>query len=301
MRFGFACISTLRPDIRCQRDTILRNATPDRLEALARENIQGLRAMLDHCASVGLGLFRIGEAFIPFASHPRTEFDWRAVLADELAEVGAHARALNMRLSFHPGPYTILNSARPEVVVQAGRDLDYQGGVLDALGQPLEARVILHGGATQPSKAEASDRFVATARDLPETIRRRLVIENDERLYGVEDALALSGRTGIPVVLDVFHHSCYPGPKPDNLVDTLRQVFDTWPADITPKIHFSSQAPGKRPGAHADDVNPDELRAFLDTVHGAVRDFDIMFEAKDKDRAVVRVLHEVFPSRPSFS
>ena len=294
MRFGFPCISTLRPDISCQHTTILKYATPDKIEALARGNIVGLRAMLDHVAGLGLGLFRIGEAFIPFASHPAVGFDWRMVLADDLAAVGAHARALRLRLSFHPGPYTVLNSTRPDVIQQAIRDLDYQAGVLDLLGQPLDGKVILHGGSTQPSKAEAAAQWIAVANDLPPAIRARLVIENDERLWGVDDALALSAATGIPVVFDAFHHSVYPSPKSDDLTATLRAVFGTWPADQMPKIHFSSQAPAKRPGAHADDINPAEFERFLDETAGVGRDFDVMFEAKAKDAAVVKLLHALY-------
>ena len=290
MRFGFACISTLRPDISCQHSTILKYAQPDRIEALARENITGLAAMLDHVAGLGLGLFRIGESFIPFASHPAVQFDWRLCLGPELLAVGRHALDRGIRLSFHPGPYTVLNSTRPEVVQQARRDLDYQAGVLDMLGQSANGKVILHGGGLQPSKAEAAAAFVAQANDLPDFIRRRVVIENDERLWGVDDALALSAATGLPIVFDAFHHSVYPGPKSSDLAAVLRQVFDTWPADQTPKIHFSSQAPGKRPGAHADDVDPGEFARFLDATASVGRDFDVMFEAKAKDAAVMRLL-----------
>lgn len=290
MRFGFACISTLRPDISCQRGTILKNATPARLDALARENITGLYAMLDHVAGLGLGLFRIGESFIPFASHPEVGYDWRAALANDLAAVGDYARQRGIRLSFHPGPYTVPNSTRPDVVRQAVRDLDYQAGVLDLLGQSADAKVIVHGGGGQPTKQEAAARFAATINDLPDALRRRLVIENDERLWGVDDALALSRATGAPVVFDAFHHRVYPGPKSDDLDAVLRAVFDTWPVDQTPKIHFSSQAPDRRPGAHADHIDPDEFGAFLDAVSGVGRDFDVMFEAKAKDAAVVRLL-----------
>src|SRR5690242_21277051 len=101
---------------------------------------------------------------------------------------------------------------------------------------------------------------------LPDAVRTRLVLENDERLFGAEDVLFASGASGVPVVLDVLHHRVYAGPCADEaLPDLMRCAARTWHTqrDGVPKIHYSSQAAGLRPGAHAEYVEPAEFAEFL--------------------------------------
>jgi UV DNA damage endonuclease len=120
-------------------------------------------------------------------------------------------------------------------------------------------------------------------------VRARLVVENDERLFGIEDVLRLSADTGAPVVMDVFHHRAYSG-NSDGLGAFLRRAFATWDPlrDGLPKIHYSSQALGQRSGAHAAYVDVEEFLAFL-AVAPADVPFDCMLEAKAKEQAVFRI------------
>jgi len=94
-----------------------------------------------------------------------------------------------------------------------------------------------------------------------------------------------------PVVLDVLHHRVYAGTHADaTLPDLLRRTARTWdPArDGVPKIHYSTQATGMRPGAHAEYVDPPEFARFL-TLAPDELEFDCMLEAKAKDLALLRV------------
>jgi len=266
----------------------LRNATPERLRALIRENIDGLQAILEFNERREFRLFRLGNEFIPFASHPVNELRWWEEFRRPLREVGQWARRHGHRLSFHASHFTILNSAQPHVAEAALADITYLGRVLEAMELGPEHKVILHGGVATPTFEEAEARFEAAVARVPAEYRSHLALENDDRFYTLERVLGLSARTGLPVVVDVFHHACLPGTWQDlSCAELLRRTFPTWRAEESPpKIHFSTQDSGKRLGAHDYWVDGAELERFLEGTRSVSADFDIMFESKGKDLAL---------------
>jgi UV DNA damage endonuclease len=161
------------------------------------------------------------------------------------------------------------------------------------MGLDGEAVVVLHVGGAAGGKPAACDRFLAGLGLLSDAARARLVIENDDRSFGTADVLALAERSGLRVVWDVLHHHCN---DPDGMSDreALEGALATWPAELTPKIHYSSPRLDVREGklpplrAHADLVDPIGFERFLRDVAGE-RDFDVMLEAKAKDLAVLRL------------
>jgi len=131
------------------------------------------------------------------------------------------------------------------------------------------------------------DRFVKQYQMLDPVIRNRLVIENDERLYTIADCLAIHEQTGIPVIMDSFHHALLN--NGERFTDLLQSVRETWKgADGIPMADYSSQAPEKRTGAHAEHIVADDFREFLAITRPA--DFDIMLEIKDKERSALEAL-----------
>ncbi|HTE16810.1 MAG TPA: UV damage endonuclease UvsE, partial [Armatimonadota bacterium] len=206
--------------------------------------------------------------------------------------IGAWVRRHGHRLSFHASHFTILNSAQPAVAAAALEDVAYMARVLEAMELGAEHKIILHGGISSPTVEEAVERFVQAVERVPPEYRRHLVIENDERHYTAEQAIGISRRAGIPVVVDVLHHACNPGEwEAMGTAELLERVFATWaPEDGPPKVHFSSQDPEKKRGAHGYWIDPDELSAFLDASRAVPRDFDVMFECKGKDLAVAAVM-----------
>jgi UV DNA damage endonuclease len=94
----------------------------------------------------------------------------------------------------------------------------------------------------------------------------------------------------VPVVFDWLHHTANPCRAP--LSDVLPAIFATWkPADGRPKVHLSSQAAGAPPGAHADFIDPADALALLKVV--PPQPFDCMLEAKQKDRALLKLRTEL--------
>ncbi len=283
MRIGYPCQNmTLGTSNRTCR---LANATPTRIEELARENLASIRRMAAWNADHGMHLLRVASDIIPFGGLP-TSNGWQHPLAADLTETARVLHQTNVRPSTHPGPFTILNSPRPEVNARAITDLHHHADLLDALGHP-DAPIVIHLGGGYGDTDAALHRFIHTASQLPEPIRRHLVLENDDRIHNAANALRAAEATGLPLVFDIFHDTILPSPG-ISADDAFLRALDTWPPGRTPKVHYSDGAIGKRPGAHADLVDPGAFATWLTHARTlARRDFDVMIEAKMKDQAVL--------------
>jgi UV DNA damage endonuclease len=272
-----------------------------------RHSLERATAILAYLERHDIRMYRLATALAPYASHPDLPqfHDQISECEQALAQFGAAARARDIRLSTHPGQYTVLNSERPDVRAAAIAELEVQAALLDAMGLGPEAVVVLHVGGASGGIDAALDRFVSGFDVLSERARARLVIENDARTFGLADVLRLAERTGLRVVWDILHHRCHDPARMSNR-DALAAALATWPEDQTPKIHFSSprldvEVRAVRSGrrverrlvlpqlrAHADLVDPIGFEAFLRNAP-AGRDFDIMLEAKAKDLALLRL------------
>jgi UV DNA damage endonuclease len=272
-----------------------------------RTSLEALRRILDHLDRTDVRMYRMATALAPYASHPDLPqfHDQVAECAQELAAVGALARERDIRLSTHPGQYTVLNSEREAVRAAAVAELEVQARLMDAMDLGPEAVVVLHVGSAAGGRRAGLDRFCAALELLSAPARARLVVENDDRAFGVVDVVELARRTGVRVVFDILHHRCYDRAGIDD-ADALAAALETWPDDVVPKVHCSSPRldvrvrrvrVGRRVErrvvlpqlrAHADLIDPIGFEHFLrDTVRG--RDFDIMLEAKAKDLALLRL------------
>ena len=278
-----------------------------------RHSLERLRAILDYLDANDILMYRVATALAPYASHPTlTQFHGQVEeCAEELAAVGQLVRERDIRLSSHPGQYTVLNSTDVGVQAAAAAELEVQAGLFDAMGLGPEAVVVLHVGGAAGGIAEASDRFLAGFELLSGAARRRLVIENDDRSFGTHDVVQLAERAGLRVIWDVLHHHCHdPAGMSDR--EAIEAAFATWPGHLTPKIHYSSPRldvetrklrRGRRVEqqivlpqlrAHADLIDPIGFERFMLEVAGE-RDFDVMLEAKAKDLALLRLREQLAP------
>ena len=289
-RLGFVA-AVLSKAITTSRTCRLRLATPERLGELIETNLASLDAAVGFLIRNRIKLYRISSGLIPFASHPVNDVPWRQDFRLQLQSIGRKLRAHDIRVSLHPGQYTVLNSPRPEVVRASIAELRYHTALLDDLGAGPASKIVLHvGGLYAGSESAALDRFVAVARELPPEVLRRLVIENDDRLFDADEVLGVARRLGVPVVFDWLHHHANPCRRPVN--EVIAEVFETWrPEDGVPKLHLSTQAEGASRGAHADFVDPKDLLALLECVPDAP--FDCMLEAKQKDIALLRLRRQL--------
>ena len=247
IRYGFACKTIGVPHADLTALTLAR-ATDENMLIVCRHNLRALANMLRYCAAVRIPLMRISSDIIPLASHPQNSFDWRARLQPELNDLRALLAQTGVRVSMHPGQYTVLNSPRHDVVEKAVADLRFHAEFLDALGAGQNARLVLHLGGGYGDKNAAMHRLAENVLALPPQVRDRLSLENDERVYTIADALQVCGRCGLPAIFDIFHHSLNP-PDHGDTAYWLDQATETWSAQHgRPKLHYSQQLPGGKPG-----------------------------------------------------
>ena len=276
-----------------------------------RVSLKYLLDILTYLDDNDIRMYRMATALAPYASHPdmpgfRNQVD---ECSDELARIGERARELDVRLSTHPGQYTVLNSDDERVAKLAVVELEVQAEMLDAMGLGPECVVVLHVGGGAGNKEAATDRFIRGFDRLSDAAKRRLAIENDDRTFSLLDVLPIAERIGRPVVWDILHHHCNdPKALPDR--EALEMALSTWRDEVKPKIHFSSPRldsserkvkRGRRVEravvlpqmrAHADLIDPVSFELFLrHTATGL--DFDVMLEAKGKDLALIRLREQL--------
>lgn len=292
IRYGFACKTIGVPHADLTALTLAR-ATPENMLGVCRHNLGALANMLRYCRAVGIPLMRISSDIIPLASHPQNSFDWRTRLQPELDDLRALLAQTGVRVSMHPGQYTVLNSPRDDVVEKAVADLRFHADFLDALGAEQSARIVLHLGGGYGDKTVAVQRLSAQVKALPPQVRNRLSLENDERVFTIEDALRVCDRYGLPAIFDVFHHSLNP-PDHGDTAYWLDRATKTWsPAHGRPKLHYSQQLPGGRPGMHSRFI---AMREFMEFHRGlGQRELDVMLEVKDKNLSALKCLHLTQP------
>ncbi len=296
MRIGYACIA-LGVEATTNRRCLLKNASESRLKELINANLQDLMVILKYNKAKGVSLFRISSDIIPFASHPNNHLIWWEEFAVPLQKIGAYIRENDMRVSMHPGQYTVLNSPKRDVVNRATADLIYHARFLDALGLDQSHKMIIHVGGCYGDKQAAIRRFKEQYRLLPAEVKKRLVLENDDTQFHLDDVLDICISVGMPVVMDQLHHLVNPAPLENDLSHKISAVSKTWSAaDGVPKLHFSCQAPGKLLGSHSDTIYVKPFLDFFETVRD--REVDMMLEVKDKDISAIKCNRLAFGASP---
>ncbi|MDW8358219.1 UV DNA damage repair endonuclease UvsE [Thermus sp.] len=276
IRLGYPC-ENLTLGASTNHTLRLASLSEERVRAKVAENLEDLERILRWNAKAGFRLFRIGQHLIPFASHPAFPYDWERAHGEELGRLGRLARERGQRLSFHPGPYVNPGSPDPQVVARSLAELRYSARALSLLGAE-DGVLVLHLGGVYGGREGALRRFVENLRGEREVLRY-LALENDERLWGVEEVLKAAEALGVRAVVDTLHHALNPGRL--SLSEALRAAFPTWKG--RPKVHLASQDPGKRPGAHAFRVTEADWEELLRALPGPA---DIMVEAKGKEQGL---------------
>ncbi len=285
---GYAC-KTIGVPGAAVRTCTLATATHEKLREVTAHNLAALAVAVEYTATAGIRLFRISSDMVPFASHPAVDFPWRDMFADQMAGLGRRIKETGLRVSMHPGQYTVLNSPSDDVAERAIEDVVYHSDFLGLLGMDDTAKIVLHIGGVYGDRAAALERFRRRFELMPESARRRIVIENDEKCYGIDAVCALALELGVPAVLDTLHFSLLPPPEGD-LSSWLRRAAATWkPGAGRQKIHYSQQLPHSRPGNHSLTIAIDEFLSFLPSLAGM--DVEIMLEVKDKNLSAEKCLH----------
>jgi UV DNA damage endonuclease len=291
MRIGYACL-TVDVEGTTIRTCRLDSATQERMAALVSQNLGTLTSILDYNRANNIRMFRISSDIIPFGSNKAVSFPWQTLYAEELQALGEKAKQYDIRLSMHPGQYTVLNSPHAHVVENAIRDLAYHCDFLEAMGMDASNKIILHIGGIYGDKPAAIERFKSNYVALEERIKARLIIENDDKCYTAEEVLAIGQELKIPVVFDNLHHAINPSSKSQSIKEWIAACSKTWrKKDGAQKIHYSQQAQCKRAGSHSETIDLPIFLRLYKTLPSL--DLDIMLEVKDKNVSALKCIRAI--------
>jgi UV DNA damage endonuclease len=295
MKIGYPCIN-LRLDCKGDRTFRLKSYSEERLIQTVQNNLDCTLEMLRFNVKHDILFFRITSDLVPFASHPICQFDWQGFFQDKFRKIGDFIKTHVIRISMHPDQFTLINSLDIGVFERSLQELGYHAQVLDLMGLDTSAKIQIHVGGAYGNREKSIARFIERFARIDEKIRARLVVENDDRIYRVEDCLRIHVETGIPVLFDAFHHAV------NNSGKTTREVFDlvakTWKeGDGIPMVDYSSQRKGEPKGRHAQSIDPKAFKEFLEETKPL--DFDLMLEIKDKERSALRAI-EIASDDPRF-
>lgn len=288
MKVGYAC-TPLTTKARINRRLTLKNYSEEKLKSILADNLKDLNKILKHNLNNNIKMFRISSDIIPLGSHTVNTFNWKEYFKEELIEIGQFIKKNHLRVSMHPGQYTVINSPNKEVVLKSIKDLQYHCDFLDSLDVDYTNKLILHIGGIYNDKKAAKLRFIENFNSLPSSVKNRLVIENDEKNFSLNDVLEISHLINVPVVFDNLHNSCY-GDNNYTTKEIYEKVLKTWkPKDGTMKVHYSQQAPQKKLGSHSQTIFSDEFLQY----YNEIKEFkvDIMLEVKDKDISAIKCIN----------
>jgi UV DNA damage endonuclease len=283
MRIGYPCINR---SVQCRSDRKFRLASfhGERFFSTVSGNLSCLLKMLAWNLAHDILFFRISSDIIPFASHPVCTLPWQKHFADDLAQIGGYISGSGIRISMHPDQFIVLNSRDEKIVSRSIAELAYHATLLDLMQLDNSAKIQLHVGGLYGNAPESIARFIRVYGQMDPAITRRLVVENDEQRYSASDCLDIHAQTGIPVLFDVFHHSCNNNGEGVRLL--LPRIVETWStSDGIPMVDYSSQNPAKRTGGHAEHIDINDFQKFL--ALSEPHDLDIMLEIKDKEASAL--------------
>ena len=312
MKVGYPCINNSIPK-NAPSTFRLTSYSESKLIQTIRGNLVYLNEILKYNVKSNLLFFRVSSDIIPFASHPICKFAWYKFFQRELENIGDYIKKHNIRISMHPDQFVILNSPNEKILENSINELKYHCKLLDTMCLDETAKVQIHVGGIYQNKPEAIDRFIKTYNNIhliDHSIKKRLVIENDDHLYNIEDCLYINQQTGIPVVFDNFHHECFGSSSKEAKIlereglvrKPLQKTMSTWKdnKDGIPIVDYSSQDLGNvindnhtiaRKGKHTVSIDPILFKNFLRQTEGL--NFDIMLEIKDKEISALKALEIV--------
>jgi len=264
----------------------------DYASELTLANAKDLDRIIDWNILNGFNFFRITSGLAPWKS----EYNWTDLKdLDEikmyLHSAGVKAKTHNLRITSHPGPFNVLTSPHQHVVDNCVNDLTMHGDVFDMLGLTRTPynKINIHIGGAYGDKPAAMKRFCENFNLLPESVKSRLTVENDDKasMYSVKELYhGVYNVIGVPIVFDYHHHKFCDGGLGEQ--EALELAISTWPEGITPATHYSES----RREEQGDDTI--RVQAHSDYIYDKIdtygNDIDIMVEAKRKELAVQKYL-----------
>ncbi|NBD27589.1 UV DNA damage repair endonuclease UvsE [Paenibacillus glycinis] len=310
VRFGFVAMSVLLENTSPSRTMTYTNfaklddreAGLRRLERIAEDNLRTTLRIMKHCVGHGIYVYRMTSKMIPLATHDELK-DWNPypALEEAFAAIGRYAGEHGMRISFHPDHFCVFSTPRPEVLAKSAEDLNYHVTMLEHMGLGPMTKCNIHVGGAYGDKPASLERFIRQFGALPDRLRGRVTLENDDKTFTARETLIAAEAVGAPMVLDIHHHAVNDGGETEDALhgELWPRIARTWngpdglPLPVPPKLHVSSPKSERDPRGHADNVDTGPLLRFLRGINGSVPRLDVMIEAKRKDAALLQLMDDM--------
>jgi UV DNA damage endonuclease len=218
-----------------------KDVAEQKLWNLMVDNIEAARKLVEKIGTLdeSLRMVRLGSDILPVYTHSDWKFFWgrsdvRAYCEREFRRVGDLARKNNVRLSFHPGQFTVLASINPGIIERSIEEFEYHTDMARWMGygvQFQDYKINVHiSGKLGPEGIRTAYKKLS-----PEA-RNCITIENEENAWGLNDCLSISDI--VPIVLDIHHHWIREGEYIQPRDDRVKRVIDSW-RGVRPVLHYS--------------------------------------------------------------
>lgn len=253
------------------------------LREIYAANIERLQKAIAFCSARNIRLYRMTSGLFPF-SDEAFGAEILQEFAPLLGKIGTGALENNLRLVLHPDQFVVLSSDSDTVIANSIKILQMHANTMDLLRQPRSewATMTIHGG-----KANRADRMVETIEKLPEAIRTRIALENDEYAYSSKEILDICRRARVPMVFDAHHHIVREKLEDYNhpsIEESFWAARETWTNPENQMVHISNGRENFGDRAHSDLIftMPDVFR-FAPWIE---------VEAKHKELAIEKLQNE---------
>ncbi|MBS3680824.1 UV DNA damage repair endonuclease UvsE [Ornithinibacillus massiliensis] len=270
-----------------------RDAAIRKLERIARSNLTNTLRLLKHTVASEIHFYRLTSRLIPLAYH-RELLDWDFIMPikDLLKEIGTYIQEHQLRVDFHPDHFVLLNSPNKDVFHQSILTLKMHYLILKAMKIDRTHRCVIHVGGKYMDKEKSLEQFIETWMDVPTGIQKLIMLENDDTSFTLEDMLYLCQKLNIPLVFDYHHHlALHQDSNWQRHWDSIVQSWEHSPLPI--KMHISSPKSEKSFRHHADYIDSKLFFDFLHEIKGSIPQIDCMIEAKQKDKALFKLMEEI--------
>lgn len=300
IRLGYVAIALNLPKVTSSSTLTFKryssmNSDEERLNKLKQvtySNIMDLEKILKYNIKNNIHFYRITSNLIPLATHPEVMWNYRKYFRKDFEYIGKIINDNNLRIDIHPDQFNVINTDRESVFLNTSKILTMQANFLEDINCN-DAKMVIHIGGAKGGKENAIKRFIENFKKLPDIVKNKLILENDDKIFTAKDVLYICKILNLPMVLDIHHHNC--NNNGENIDRLLNDIFNTWKNEkLQPKIHFSTPREFENDRRHSDYIDAKEFLKFIYLIKDNVnKDVDVMIEAKKKDLALQRLVSDI--------
>ena len=291
IRLGYACISKTL-DITSSHTITYTNYEKTRnkeekLIEITNKNLNNLEEILKYNIKNNIHFYRISSKIIPLATHPNIKINLLNIFKEKLEHIGNIIKENNLRVDIHLDEYCVLNSTNPNIANSTINRIKFYKNMLKTMN--IESYMILHIGSSAFGIEKSITRFINNFKKLDEESKNMIILENDDKVFKIEDVLKICKTLNIPMVLDHHHYKCN---RVEPLEQHIKEIIKTWKGK-TPKMHISSKKNNKEFRSHHDYIDINDFIELTNISKKENTDIDIMIEAKQKDMALFKLIREL--------